>query len=389
MNSLDAVCRDNHLQIAAHLAQEPRTSTAWVPSLRSWGSTNTYFRALLFEAGWLAPANVCNAKFAQALDFSCPALRVLNLAAHFAPALPLQALMAMLQTLPGNRSCPKHSVLPLMLVNRAGKRLPPATRAALLASVAQSPYALPVDDGTQRWTFGKPERQALKRFIGDCFGVFHGGDFHVLLASGERYFADDCMAVVLNLPLGLQALALHDLSYCAEELLNGALEEAVAARADILFDIEALIPQQWSSALVDHTCYPLRSLDQCLRSVLIKASPRTTADICRRVVRLMRHFLDGLPRVKRHWTRLQKACSTDELRLFQGLARLLHDHLGIGGVRGMYLRAALRSGLITRAEWKSPQAMEKFQAWCMLENAPEGMLKAFLRQQVQASGEYW
>ena len=48
---------------------------------------------------------------------------------------------------------------------RAGARLQPATKAELVESVAQSTYALPVDDGTQRWTFSMAERQALRRLV--------------------------------------------------------------------------------------------------------------------------------------------------------------------------------------------------------------------------------
>ncbi len=274
-----------------------------------------------------------------------------------------------------------------MLVTRAGARLQPATKAELVKSVAQSTYALPVDDDTQRWTFSKLEGQALKRFIADCIGVMNGGDFNVLLANGERYFAEDCMDVALNLPVGLKALAMHELSYCIEELSNLPLDGVDSAKADILFNIEGLIPQRWNSALVDHTCFPLRSLDQCLRMVLVKASARTARDICQRAVKLICHFLDGLPKSNRHWTRLEKACSRDELLLFQGLVRLLHDHLRIPGVRSLYLKAALSSGLISRAELKSPQAMEKFKGWYMLDNTLDGMLKTFLLQQMQKSAD--
>lgn len=383
MYSLQTLCRDNHLQIATHLAQEPSTATAWVPSVRSLGSTNKYFRALLLEGGWLAPADVCKAKFLHAVRFTCPALRVLDLAERFAPQLPLPAWKATLDTLPQTMACPKHSALPLMLVSRAAKRLLPATKAELKEAVANSKYALPIDDGTQRWSFSKLECEALKRLIADCFGVANGGDFNVLLAIGERYFAEDCMEVALRLPVGLKALALHELSFCLDELANVSLDGAATAKMDILFDIEGLIPRQWDGALVDHTCFPMRSLDQCLRLLLLKASPRTASDICRRVLKLVIHFLDGVPKEKRHWSRLVKACSTDELRLFQGLVRLLHDYLRTPGIQSLYLKAVVRSGLITRAELKSPPALEKFKSWCMLENAIEGMLKAYLLQQMQ------
>lgn len=383
MDSLQSVCRDNQLLIAEYLAQEPSKVTAWVPSVRSWGTTNIYFRALLLEAGWLAPADVCKAKFAQAVRFTCPALRVLDLAEHFAPVLPMPALSATLATLPKTPACPNPSALPLMLVTRAGARLRPATKAELVKSVAQSTYALPVDEGTQRWNFSKPERQALKRFIADCIGVFDGGDFNVLLANGERYFAEDCMDVALNLPVGLKALALHELSYCIEELSNLPLEGVDLAKVDILFDMAGLVPQQWNSALVDHTCFPMRSLDQCLRVVLAHASTRTTRDICQRALKLMCHFLDGLPKENRHWTRLEVACSTDELRLIQGLVRLLHDHLHIPGVKSLYVKAAVRHGLLTQADVKSSRVLEKFNQWCKLENSAEGILKAYLWQQLQ------
>lgn len=387
MHSLQSVSRDVHLQIAEYLAQEPSKVTAWVPSVRSWGTTNIYFRNLLLEAGWLAPADVCRAKFSQAVRFTCPALRVLDLAEHFAPVLPLPALTATLETLQRTPVSPKSSALPLMLLNRADKRLSLAARDALLESVAKSPYALPVDDGTQRWTFSKLERQALKLFIADCIGVANGGDFNVLLGNGERYFAEDCMDVVLNLPTGLKSLALHELSFCLQELTNLPLDGAESANADILFDIEGLIPQQWNSALVDCTCFPVRSLDQCLRTVLLKASPRTAKDICQRVVNLMCHFLDGLPKADRHWTKLEKACSIDQRRLFLGLARLLHDQLRIPGVRSLYLKAVVRHGLITRSELKSPQVLEKFKRWCMLETSLEGMMRAYLWQQLKKSAD--
>lgn len=195
------------------------------------------------------------------------------------------------------------------------------------------------------------------------------------------------MDVVLNLPAGLKALALRELSFCAGELSNVVLDGAASATADILFDIESLIPQQWNGALVDHTCFPARSLDQCLRLIMLKARPRKAKDICQRVVNLMCHFLDGLPKANRHWTRLKKACSTGELRLFQGLLRLLQDCVRLPGVQSLYLTAALRGGLVTKAELKSPQAMQKFRNWYKLDHALEGMVSAFLWQQVQKSAD--
>lgn len=387
MDSLQSAGRDIHLQIAEHLAQEPSTFTVWMPSMRSWGTTNKYFRSLLLEVGWLAPANVCKAKFAQAVRFTCPALRVLDLAEHFAPVLPMPALTVTLATLPKTPACPNQSALPLMLVTRAGARLQPATKAELVKSVAQSTYALPVDDGTQRWTFSKLEGQALKRFIADCIGVMTGGDFNVLLANGERYFAEDCMAVALKLPVGLKSLALHELSYCIEELSNLPLEGVDSARVDILFDIEGLIPQQWNSALVNHTCFPMRSLDQCLRVVLAHASTRTASDICQRALKLMCHFLDGLPKADRHWTRLEIVCSTDELRLIQGLVRLLNDHLRIPGVKSLYMKAAVHHGLLTRADVKSSEMLEEFNHWCWLGNSVEAYLKDYLSQQLQKNSD--
>ncbi len=380
MYSLQSLNRDTHQLIALQLAQEPSKATAYVPSVRAWGTTNSYYRTLLLEAGWLAPADVCKAKLSQAVMFTCPALRVLDVAEHFAPELPLPALSAVLATLPKTDPSPDPSALPMMLVGRAASRLHPETKAGLEDAAANSPYALPVGENGRGWTFSKAESKALKRFVADCFGVASGGDFNVVLAIGHRHFSEDFMEVVLNLPVGLKALAFHELTYCLEELTVVQVDGTADARMDILFEVEQLIPVQWHPALSDLSIFAHRPFDRCVLMLLSNFGPRVAADAGKRVVALLSDFFRGSPKSSRHWSTLDSVCSADEIRLLKGLVRLMHDNPQIPSMLDDYLKSAVRSGFILESELASKEGIKKFQTWCLSASSRENRMLTFTRE---------
>ncbi len=386
MYSLQSLPRDTHQLIALELAQAPSKATAYVPSVRSWGTTNQYFRALLLDAGWLAPEHVCNAKLSQALRFTCPALRVLDIAEHFAPVLSLSAFAAVLSTLPKTTPCPDHSALPMMLLIRAGARLQSSTKAQLMQAVANSKYALPVGEGERGWAFSLAERMALKRLVADCFGVASGGDFNVMLAVGHRHFAEDFMEVVLNLPVGLKALAFHELTYLLEELTAIQIDGTNEARMDVLFEIDQLIPVQWHAALSDFSIFAHRSFDRCVLMLLSNSGPRVAAAAGKRLVTLLSDFFNSLPKSCRHWSKLETVCRADELRLLKALVRMMHQMPQMSGQLQGYLTAAVQSGFLLDAELGSKQAIEKFRTWCLSGDAHE--LSMMIRRDLDHRSTY-
>ncbi len=380
MYSLQSLVRDTHQLIALQLAQEPSKVTAYVPSVRSWGSTNQYFRALLLEAGWLAPADVCKAKLSQAVMFSCPALRVLDIAEHFAPELPLKAFSDTLPTLPKSIPGPDHSALPMMLVSRAGSRLQPETKAGLAASVAASKYALPVDAGERGWAFTEAERNALRRFVADCFGVTSINNLSVSLAIGYRHFSEDFMEVMLKLPVGLKALAFHELTFCLEELTAIQVDGTADARKDVLFEIDQLIPVQWHVALTDRSIFANRSFERCLLVLLSNCGLRVATDTGKRMLTLLSDFFGRLPKASRHWSKLASVCAAGELRLLKQLVMTMNDNPRLRGLRSSFLKVLISNGFIRKSELNSKKELEKLQAWCLSDNDLEQRMAAFNRE---------
>jgi hypothetical protein len=388
MRSLQSLQSDHHRVIAAQLAKEASTVTAYLPSMRAWGSTNKYFRKVLLDAGWLAPADACKFKMEQAILFDCPALRVLNVADRFAHVLPLDAFELSMTKFGMNEACPNNTALPMLLLNRASARLQPKTKSALLKLASQSSYALPLGDGEgkerdkQDWQFTIDECENLVRFIADCFGVSEAKYRHTQIEKGVRYFAEDCLAVIHRLPAGLKARAFHELANSFDNLMVAADKGAKNATLEIQFDIEHLIPVQWNKRLFDKTAFPCHSFGFGLLQVLTSASkiPDTKAAICNRLVQLVGSFLDAVPIGSRHWTQLESKFSKAEIHLLKNLLNVLHTNIQHSKLGRFYVTLIVRNGLITKQEINTPKALKEFDAWCSIgldENNFQNLLRLF------------
>ncbi len=345
--------------IADTLAAEPSPATAFVPSIRAWAATSTAFRKIISDAGWLSVENVCKYKFHRALEFSCPALRVLNIAAHHAHGLTANVFREALAVLPHGPNRPDDQTLALMLQNRAGDRLKQEVRYAYPRYLPES--ASSADDSADEWIFNETQFASLARFIDASLGPRGAAQAHV--ESRAYYFVDDSFAVLQRLPMGLKTMAFMMLAARIPGLACSKFDAARDMACDLLFDIECLIPLQWSPILMnvyfdgndftDHLWLLLR---------LQGVSPLTVAGICCRVVQLVGSYLDSLPDPeggsglpalgagKRHWKRLMKGHEGNEVNGIKRLLNLLSRYLADERVRQAYTDALVGRGFITRAE---------------------------------------
>ncbi len=365
MISFQTLPRDAHLAMAAELAREPSTATAYLPSMRAWGSTSQYFRELVYTE-WLAPAKVCEFKLSRAMAFDCPALRVLDVAEHFASVLSTAAFMRSVKEARKNPACPDNSGLPLLLLNRACEHLPSETRTELTSVAGNSEYYALVNWGQTREADNE-QHDTLVCFIRDCFGLEGSGDDELVPIAGERYFAEDCLDVLLNLPAEFKALGLHELTRCLVTLTKAPGEMAWNAIVDIRFEIEQLIPLQWHAHLTSNTIFSDMKFEDCVRRVLndARVCGSSVDSLLGRVVRLVASFVDGLPAGQRHWTTLGAGnAGFWEIDCIKHLLKLVHEHLRKGPSRDLYRTELVRCGLLTKQDLNDATALRHFRAWC-------------------------
>ncbi len=365
MISFQKLPRDAHLTMAAEVAREPSTATAYLPSMRAWGSTSHYFRELVYTE-WLAPAKVCEFKLSRAMAFDCPALRVLDVAEHFAPVLSTAAFMKSVKEAPKRPACPDNSGLPLMLLNRAGEHLPSETRAELTSVASNSEYYALVNQGQNREADNE-RHDTLVCFIRDCFGVEDPGDDELVPIHGERHFAEDCFNVLYNLPAEFKALGLHELTRCLVALTKVPDEKASNAILQIRFEIDNLIPVQWQAHLTSNAIFSDMKFEDCVRVVLndARVAGFGAGSLLGRVVRLVASFVDGLPAGQRHWTTLAAVkAGFWEIDCIKHLLRTVHEHLRKGPSRDLYRTELVRCGLLTKQELRNTTALRLFKNWC-------------------------
>ena len=350
-----------HQIIVTALSTEASPATAFVPSIRAWSATSTGFRKIISETGWLSAENVCQYKFNRALEFSCPALRVLAVATHHADVLTAEMFRGALARLPEGMNRPDDQTLALMLVNRAGGRLKPEVTQAYPRYLPAPLTASSVADSNKVWEFGELDFADLMRFIDETLGPRGATSAHV--ESRAYYFVDDCFAILQTLPIGLRTMAFMMLAQRIPGLVFSKFEAARDTAFDLLFDIDSLMPVRWSPILTkmyfageDFTDYVWLLLR--LRGV----SPATVAGICCRVVQLVGSFVDGLPDCeggsklsvlgpgKRHWKRLMQGHEWNEANAIKRLLNLLSQFLADKRVRQAYTDALVGRGFITRAE---------------------------------------
>ena len=377
--SLQALPTDIHERIVNELAKEAAPATAFVPSIRSWSGTCRQFRQTMSNAGWLSAENVCKYKFERALAFTCPALRILNVAERHAEALTLSVFTEALLSLPYIENRPEDAILTVMLLQRAGPRLRPELRLALQASTKAARFEFPDETDAQGWTVSEDAFMQLGWFIDASLGIHRLGTTHE--DSLIYFFVDDCFAVLQRLSVGLKSLAFmmvaDRISYMAPSHFLSVQDD----RLDLLFDLESLMPVQWDPALLN-LYYNNQDFSEQLNDLLKygQASSGTVAGLCCRVLRLVGNFLDGLPDPdagrtlsspgvgQRHWKRLMAGQNAEQVNFIKRLLCLVARHLNDKRIRRAYLETLVGRGFIHRAECPFGSdrlgRQKDFDGWC-------------------------
>ncbi len=306
---------------------------------------------------------------------------MLNVATRYADGLALSSFQAAVEATALTRYGPSGPVLAGMLVNRAGDRLKPDVKSALLLWARQSPNFHPDELRLQDAVFEPETELALAEFFDDVLDQRPVSDDEAYDASRSCFLIDDLYAMLDAWPVELRVRAFIRMAIRVPAMAISPSEPDRMASLEVLFDMASLIPVQWDPAM---TAFRVGVNDLPFQIYLVADSPHYSpvmrATICCRVLRLLGSFLDSAPdptsgpgaivpaAARRHWTNVMNGCPPVSVNFFKRLLLAVHTCLGIPRVRASYVDELVDRGFICRSEIPTgkelPGLDKPFLRWC-------------------------